>query len=151
MMQIGKRKKKRKIRKEKMANGKWGKKMKGKRIESGKEKERRREQNILKNYRVTMKIVNTKYRIVNLKNCEENVICWKKCTLLTKMKLYIRKSNFSHWIKIIHKYFSWYLVWHIISEELTKAKWNYENCIERNKIVQIQRNNYLWLYFVKSY
>ena len=49
--------------------------MKGKRIGRGKEKERRRGQNILKNYRVTMDFVNTKYGIVNLKNCEENVIC----------------------------------------------------------------------------
>ena len=37
------------------------------------------------------------------------------------------------------------------SEELTRAKWNYENCIEQNKIVQIERNNYSFLYFVKSY
>ena len=49
--------------------------MKGKRIGSGKEKERRRGQNILKISRVTMKIVNTKYGIVNLKNCEEKVTC----------------------------------------------------------------------------
>ena len=48
MMQIGKRKKKRKIRKEKKANVKWGEKMKVKRIGRGKEKERRRGQNILK-------------------------------------------------------------------------------------------------------
>ena len=39
--------------------------MKGKGRGRGKEKERRREQNILKNYKVTMKIVNTKYGIVN--------------------------------------------------------------------------------------
>ena len=32
-----------------------------------------------------------------------------------------------------------------------KIKVGYKNCIERNKIVQIQRNNYSWLYFVKSY
>ena len=38
--------------------------MKGKRRERGKEKERRG-QNILKNYRVTMKIINTKYGILN--------------------------------------------------------------------------------------
>ena len=41
--------------------------MKGKRRGRGKEKERRRGQNILKTYRVTMKIVNRKYGIVNLK------------------------------------------------------------------------------------
>ena len=35
-----------------------------------------------------MKIVNTKYGIVNQKKCEENVICWQKCNLLTKVKLY---------------------------------------------------------------
>ena len=67
MMQMGKREKERKIRKGKQANGKWGKKMKGKRIGRGKEKERRRGQDILKNYRVTMKIVNRKFVIVNLK------------------------------------------------------------------------------------
>ena len=32
-----------------------------------------------------------------------------------------------------------------------KIKVEYKTCIERNKIVQIQRNNYSWLYFVKSY
>ena len=37
------------------------KKTKGKRRGRGKEKERRLEQNILKNYKVTIKIVNTKY------------------------------------------------------------------------------------------
>ena len=40
------------------------KKMKGKRIGRGKEKERRRGQHILKNYSVTMKIINRKYIIV---------------------------------------------------------------------------------------
>ena len=100
------KKKKRKIRKEKTANGKWGKKMKWK-IGRRKEKERRQGQNILKDYRVTMKVANTKYGIVNFKKCEENVICWQKFNLLTKMKLCIRKRNFSHWIKIIRKYFSW--------------------------------------------
>ena len=39
----------------------------------------------------------------------------------------------------------------MISEELIRAKWNYENYIEQNKIVQIQRNDYSWLYFVKLY
>ena len=39
--------------------------MKGKRIGRGKEKERQRGQNILKNYRVIMSIVNTKYGNVN--------------------------------------------------------------------------------------
>ena len=39
--------------------------MKGKRIGRGKEKETRRGQNTLKDYRVTMKIVSTKYGIVN--------------------------------------------------------------------------------------
>ena len=29
---------------------------------------------------------------------------------------------------------------------LHRAKWNYENCIEKNKIVQIQRNNYLVIF-----
>ena len=41
---------------------------KEKRIGRGKEKERRQLQNILKNYRVTMKIVNTKFGIVNQTN-----------------------------------------------------------------------------------
>ena len=41
------------------------KKIKGKGRGRGKEMERQRGQNILKTYRVTMKIVNTKYRIVN--------------------------------------------------------------------------------------
>ena len=88
--------------------GKWEmrKKDERKRIGRRKEKGRRLGQNILKNYRVTMKIVNTKKGIVNLKNCEEIAICWQKCNLLTKMKFCIRKRNFSHWIKIIHKYFS---------------------------------------------
>ena len=41
---------------------------------------------------------------------------------------------------------------HIISEEFTREIWgSYENCIVWNKIMQIQRNNYSWLYFVKSY
>ena len=72
--------KKRKIRKEKRTNGKWGNEneMKGKRRGRGKEKERRRGQNILKNYRVTMKIVNTKYGIVNRNTFWGNVICWPK-------------------------------------------------------------------------
>ena len=28
------------------------------------------------------------------------------------------------------------------SEEFTRTRWGFENCIERNKIVQIHRNNY---------
>ena len=39
--------------------------MKEKRTGRGKEKGRQRGRNILKNYRVNMKIVNTKYGIVN--------------------------------------------------------------------------------------
>ena len=56
------------------------KKMKGKRRGRGKETERWRGQNILKTCGVTMKIVNTKHGIVNLKKkyCEENIICWQK-------------------------------------------------------------------------
>ena len=61
------------------------------------------------------------------------------------------ERNFNHLIATIYKYFSWYKVWQLISEEFTKTRWGYESCIERNKIVQIQRNNYLGLYFVKSY
>ena len=53
--------KKRKIWKEKRTNGKWGKKMKGKRRGRGKEKDKWRGQNILKNYRVTILI----YGILN--------------------------------------------------------------------------------------
>ena len=53
--------------------------MKGKRIGRGKEKGRRLGQNILKNYRVTMKIVNTKKGIANLKKMRG------KCNLLAKM------------------------------------------------------------------
>ena len=68
MMQIRKREKKKEKEENKernKTNGKWGKRMKGKRIGRGKEKERRRGQNILKSYRVIMSIVNTKYGIVN--------------------------------------------------------------------------------------
>ena len=65
MVQIGKRRRKKgKLGKK---NGKWGKQMKGKIRGRGEEKEWRREQNILKNYRVTVKIVNTKYGIRSLK------------------------------------------------------------------------------------
>ena len=32
-----------------------------------------------------------------------------------------------------------------------KNKVGYENCRAEQNIVQIQRNTYLWLYFVKSY
>ena len=63
----GEKRKREENKERKQANGKWGKKMKGKRIGRGKEKERRRGQDILKNYRVTMKIVNRKFVIVNLK------------------------------------------------------------------------------------
>ena len=57
MMQIGKKEKKNKKRKR--TKGKWGKKREGKRKRRGKEKERRWGLNILKNYRVTMKIRNS--------------------------------------------------------------------------------------------
>ena len=46
-----------------------------KKIGRGKEKERRRGQNILQTYRVTMNIVNMKCGSVNFKKSEENVIC----------------------------------------------------------------------------
>ena len=64
MMQIEKRKQE-ENKERKKANGIWGKKMKGKRIGTGKEKETQGGQNILKDYRVTMKIVNAKYGIIN--------------------------------------------------------------------------------------
>ena len=57
---LGKGKKKRKVR-EKETNGKWEKRRK-KKEEEGKKRKRQRGQNY---YRVTIKIVNTKYGIVN--------------------------------------------------------------------------------------
>ena len=112
------------------------KRWKEKRLGNGKEKERRQGQNILKNYRVPMKIVNTKYGIVNLKNCEENVICWQKCTLLTKMKLYIlRKKNFSHWIKNHSQIFFMIL-------SLTHNIWGtYKSKVELWKLYRAKQNS----------
>ena len=78
MMQIEKRKlKENKERKEK-ANGKWGKKMKGKRIGRGKEKERRWGQDIFKELLNNYDYEDRKYVIVNLKKMWGNVICWQK-------------------------------------------------------------------------
>ena len=70
-----KKKKEENKERKKKTNGKWGKRMKGKREGRGKEMERRQRQNVLKSYRVNMKIFNTKYGIVNVKK-------WGKGNLL---------------------------------------------------------------------
>ena len=122
---------------------KWAKKRERKKKKKGKKrkgKRRRGKKGIDDEEKICLKIVASLWRYGTLKkHCEENDICWSiKLSErgISTMELKSFTTSFHH-------------VWHIMLEEFTRTKWGYENCIERYKIVHIQRNNFLWLYFVK--
>ena len=88
-----------------------------------------------------MKIRNRK-----AKSCEENVICWK-------IEWNYKRGILTISLKPLKKYFPWYLVWHNYNiwgiYKIKVRIWKLYRA--KIKIVQIQRNNYSWLYLVKSY